>query len=558
MTAYDRFEDILYDPRRLASRLWIEDREGVLRQIDMFERAQRAVFDSILYNPKTLIEKDRQRGITTTVLLAYMTLFCFYSPHVDRIIQVVHVEDAIPSLNLKLATAFKQMPEWIRPELIQHTFDSLTVRTPKIVREIHGWPESSPATTTFHQRMAGGKGQGRSRTYTSTHWTEVGLYGSGSSAVDKTSNKEGADKVAWQSINATVHRADRRRDVVESTANGPFGLFYELCTAGVDKLNGKNPSFGWNFLFFPWFYDNLYTRPVPAGFTPTEDELRLLQTFGPRGLHPGHLVWRREKFDTEKWTETRFRKEYPSTPEDPFLASDKSWFNIRGLEELAAWADINRVRPDDELVYIAQPVPGRRYWMGVDTSGGVGRDWFVAYVLDDTGRMVARAHSNTLKPKGQADVAVKLSAKYNNALILVETNNYGMEVYRELRTLGANLWHDENGKPWWTQRGRAGNSKNRLCSFTDSLLAERRLVPDPSVPVSFVLDPLPVQQLLFMAEQEDGNIEAPEGKHDDHAMALMLALWCARPSLLDWRAPAKSPGSDPDVLDLLKRYGVSS
>src|SRR5690606_6157498 len=100
---------------------------------------------------------------------------------------------------------------------------------------------------------------------------------------------------------------------------------------------------------------------------------------------------------------------------------------------------------------ITPPVKGEKYGIGVDVSAGVGRDYSVAYVMSKkTRRPVYIFRSNEVGPVALARRLQHLATHYNDALVLVESNSWGLPVLNELRHLGGVRQWMKAGKPWTT------------------------------------------------------------------------------------------------------------
>ena len=82
-----------------------------------------------------------------------------------------------------------------------------------------------------------------------------------------------------------------------------------------------------------------------------------------------------------------------------------------------------------------KPVPGRRYCMPVDTSRGTGGDYSAFLVIDVTElpyKVVFKYRNNTISSMLYPGVIHKIACEYNNAHILVETNDIGEGVANAL------------------------------------------------------------------------------------------------------------------------------
>jgi hypothetical protein len=112
---------------------------------------------------------------------------------------------------------------------------------------------------------------------------------------------------------------DKSRVIIESTANGIGGVFYEEWKKAERNENGFEP------LFFPWFEDAGNYMEPENGFKLTEDEHELKRRFN---LSDGQIMWRRVCLKVKcQGNENIFHQEYPSTPEEAFIASGRPVFD---------------------------------------------------------------------------------------------------------------------------------------------------------------------------------------------------------------------------------------
>lgn len=126
-----------------------------------------------------------------------------------------------------------------------------------------------------------------------------------------------------------------------------------------------------------------------------------------------------------------------------------------------------------------------------------------------------------------------MSAAYGKAVVLCEDNNFGRTVNVELERMGVPTWKNAEGKRFWSQRGRAGDSKTLVYAharrmFNDQLAASAN--PEGSQRIH---DQDILEQIGIVRESPNGNIEAPEGMHDDFVDAWAFALWCGK----NYKAP---------------------
>ena len=112
--------------------------------------------------------------------------------------------------------------------------------------------------------------------------------------------------------------------VLESTANGPKGLFYRKCMNAIKGIGD------YILIFIPWFWQEEYERDVPRDpqFTKEEEEyIRMHLAEYPRAKAERKIIWRRFK-EIDLCTahniesgKAKFRQIYPATPIEAFLSS---------------------------------------------------------------------------------------------------------------------------------------------------------------------------------------------------------------------------------------------
>lgn len=177
--------------------------------------------------------------------------------------------------------------------------------------------------------------------------------------------------------------------------------------------------------------------------------------------------------------------------------------------------------PTSKLTIFRPPVSGRNYIIGVDPSGGVGRDRSVAIVFDRQDlAVVALFQSDRVDPDFLGDqVLVPLGMVYNQALVVVESNNHGGTVLSQLRGR-ANLWlrQDWNKQDhrYVSEYGWRTDLRSRDRIF-DAL--SRALRDDEWTPC----EPL-IREMMTIVKNKDGKEEAMVGYFDDVVMAAGIAL----------------------------------
>jgi hypothetical protein len=164
---------------------------------------------------------------------------------------------------------------------------------------------------------AGNEQVGRGGTAQLFHWSECAFCDNAYAI------QEGAIK--------SIGLAPGTEIIIESTANGPLGLFYEKCQQALKGIGD------YELVFIPWFWQDEYEREYDGSqITPEEEEFiasyfsipffgDLLPISREKALRK--IMWRRAEIvdlssannlDTGK---AKFRRSYPSNPVEAFLAT---------------------------------------------------------------------------------------------------------------------------------------------------------------------------------------------------------------------------------------------
>ena len=289
--------------------------------------------------------------------------------------------------------------------------------------------------------------------------------------------------------------------VLESTANGAAGVFYEEWQ--------KAEETGYTKHFFPWWYDKTYGKKVRRGkvlaLTPEEEEL-----VKRHGLTEKQIAWRREVWKTMRNLSVQ---EYAEDEMSCFLASGECVFDLASIDKAAALAEHPMESQDNgRLVIWLPPSEGRQYIIGVDTAGGGSEgDYSCAQVIDRaTGLHCAELHGH-FPPYELARRVASLGSLYGNALLAVERNNQGYGVLAHLRDLEYENVYAHGGQDGWL------TSVVTRPAMIENLAAT--LVEAPKLFQS----PRLLGELKTFVRHADGHGAAAEGAHDDSVMAMAIA-----------------------------------
>jgi len=242
--------------------------------------------------------------------------------------------------------------------------------------------------------------------------------------------------------------------IVESTANGMGGDFYDLCMRAMDPRQAT----GWAFVFFGWWEHPEYRADPGPGFKITRDELAEQQKYN---LHLDQIAWRRRQIETAcEGKIERFRQEFPGNPQEAFQSTGRTIFDMaaiarmpeiqgapRGRLEVVEMGIEKRVQflqSEDgrgELVIYKLPRVGGHYIIGADHAEGIDKgtsvgssdpDYSSATMMDaDTGEEVAKLKER-YEPSPWATRLYWFGRWYNWAFITPEAKAVGKAVIGHL------------------------------------------------------------------------------------------------------------------------------
>lgn len=468
---------------------------------------------------RVIILKARQMGFSTETegLIFQDTATRF---NVDSMV-IAHKEEATANLFRMTKLFYDCLPEPLKPRRRASNAQELVFNVPE--REEGVGLNSRVKCTT-----AGGKGVGRSDTLTNVHMSEFAFW-------------PGDKKDTFTGIMQAVPDRPGTMVVIESTANG-YNEFKDLWDDAVAAWDAGERD-GFQPIFFAWWEMEEYRRTVPPGFTPTEEELALVEAYG---LDLEQLAWRRWCIKTNcAGDKDKFRQEYPASPDEAFLASGSCVFDQEALvlrrelvkdipwERGAFRFDYDDRRPSGEKIsnirwekdekgiirVHAPPKEGYPYVLGGDTAG-TGSDKFTGQVLDNTTGEQVAVLQHQFDETMYARQMYCLGWWYGWALIGVEVN-YSTYPEKELERLGYPNLFVRRKEDTFT-----GGFTNAFGFETTS--TTRPLIIDGLKDVArehleTIGDYETLGEMLAFVYNERYRPEAEVGKHDDLVMALAIA-----------------------------------
>lgn len=295
----------------------------------------------------------------------------------------------------------------------------------------------------------------------------------------------------FASVYPTISSGQTSKVLITSTPNG-MNMFYKLWT---DSEQGRNR------------YErvSVHWSDVP-GRTPK---------------------WREETISNT--SERQFSQEF----ECEFLGSSNTLIDGKVLQRLTY---IKPIHSSNNVDIYHNPIKDHKYLITVDTSRGVEIDYSAFVVFDITTipyNIVAKFKANDIPPLVYPSVIAQLGYLYNEAMILVETNDIGQQVVdilqQDLEYPAVLVTQTKGRAGQKLSAGFGGKSKPQFgvrttkqvkrigCGNFKSLVENDKLVIND-------------YDLLYeMARfiENKASYEAEEGEHDDLVMCCVLFGWLA-------------------------------
>lgn len=504
----------------LESFLWIRTKDQKLARLKM-KPAQKRLFETMEEERRKgkpvriIVLKARQLGFSTVI----EGLF-FHDTATRKLVEtliIAHSSDATTKLFRMNKLFFDRLPPALRPMRKNSNAREIVFENPEkdaAKKEVNPGLRSAIRCVT-----AGSGGAGRGSTLTNVHASEAAFW------PDMKETLDGLLSAVPDDVKTAV--------VIESTPNG-FNAFKDYWDDAVAGRNAFLP------LFFPWFEEPGYRRPVPDGREWTEEEQQLRETYG---LEDEQLEWRRWCIRNNLGGDAaKFRQEYPSCAEEAFLLSGRPFFNNEVLLQRiqTAAAPIRRGRftyaegpkgepkdpvwqeaADGEVLIFTEAERHTPYVIGGDTAGD-GSDRFTAFALDNVnGKQVAEIRYGGGSELWYAQQLWCLGQLYNGALVGVEIN---FSTYPERKM-------EEWGYPKLYIREKKDDARRTLQAEKLGWRTDPQTRPMLLANLHAVVTQTPeliesretLQEMLRFVYNDQQRPEAAPGEHDDLVMAAGIA-----------------------------------
>lgn len=237
----------------------------------------------------------------------------------------------------------------------------------------------------------------------------------------------------------------------------------------------------------------------------------------------------------EKWREETIKntseRQFAQEFECDFLGSMSTLIDGKKIGAIPTMNPIAQLENDALWIY-EKAKPGRRYCMTVDTSHGKELDYSAFVVIDITEipyKLVAKYRSNIIPSIFYPEVLYRVGKTYNDAFILVESNDVGLSV---VQTLFMDLEYEHI---FISETKQSGQMIGGMMSGTNKTLGLRmntatKRIGCMQVKTLIEMDRLIVNDFHIKSEMstfvaQKNSYAAEVGKNDDLMMCLVMFAW---------------------------------
>lgn len=226
----------------------------------------------------------------------------------------------------------------------------------------------------------------------------------------------------------------------------------------------------------------------------------------------------------------QFEQEYGCS----FLGSSNTLISTTKLNLLAPEEYLEE--DSEGLRIFEKPKKDNIYFLQADVSRGQGSDYSAFTVIDGTAapyKIVASFRNNVISPFNFPQNIKKVAEKYNNAYVLVETNDIGGQVsnilYNDLEYENVLMTKISGRKGQMLSQGFASGKSEmgiRTTAQTKKLGCAilKRLVEEDKI----LINDERIIQELFTFISRSNTYKAEDGHHDDLVMTMVFFAWLTR------------------------------
>lgn len=335
---------------------------------------------------RTLIVKCRQNGSSTYSVARYL----WKISHRDNVLGFIMTDSSETTAHIygMLKRYYEYLPIWMKP--------SIKKNNAKVM-------DFDKLNSGYRVSTAGADNPGRGGTNQYLHCSEVAFWRKSPTLAE--------------GLLETVPDMDGTEVILESTANGTEGLFYDYC---MKAINGDTD---YQVIFTPWFWNEEYrTKIIDKHFALTPDEEVYKREFD---LEDEQMYWRRIKIAKFDFGILDFRRTYPATMDEAFKAEVEGALWNRDMYTNISHKEYDNLLTEEgggltELLTVTTYDPAVTDNPNSDAHG------IMTGSLLSNDKIYIRADNTKKMPTKQAsNKVINISIRFNSDHVTVEVNNGG-------------------------------------------------------------------------------------------------------------------------------------
>ena len=267
---------------RLNNLYWIQDDKG--RKVKFKPNwAQKFLYNNMWF--LCIILKARQLGFTTFIQL-FMLDRCLFNANTSAGVVAQNREAAEDFFKNKIKFAYDNLPDWLKAQKGKKSDSARMLEFSNGSKIVVG--------TSL-----------RSGTFQYLHISEFGKICA--------TRPDRAEEIIAGSINTVAAGCFI---FIESTAEGAFGRFYDMCMDALVTLDSELTELDFKFFFFSWWKHPKYTLEADVRLSKEDqDYFSKVESDNDTELTGGQKAWYIKKKKTQRGKMTQ---EYPSNPQEAF------------------------------------------------------------------------------------------------------------------------------------------------------------------------------------------------------------------------------------------------
>ncbi len=351
---------------------------------------------------RALILKGRQIGSTT-----YVSSRCYHHSisHIgSKSLVLCHRQSATNNIFDMILRYYQNSPKFLQPKALISNYKYINFKE---------------LNSSYSFATAGGSEVGRSETIQFFHGSEVAFW--------KNSDNH------LSSILMSVSDSNDTEVVLESTSNGPEGLFYNMC------MEAESGNSEYKLIFLPWYWHEEYTSNEKCDFSEEWLEYKKNHKLSTKQLAWAYLKNKNlcaTNLENTNKPSYRFHKEFPATIHEAFLNNSESKLipiNILLSKSLKGdFCLFNKDRKEEFLLNkLDKPII-----LGVDVARG-GGDF--SWIIDRQGNYIGfnlNEKINTADTMELTGIIAKNIDKLSPLQVCIDAGGGGIGVYDRLCELG--------------------------------------------------------------------------------------------------------------------------